>query len=409
MPSITVKTLHQKLGHIINDIEVKVFQLPNNASAMEEWQSKKKKLREIDAILVKQALGNPYAKPSKQLIDRISQITNYPVSEIVSTNDIPLAYNVDPTPATKATKANRVTLTDVSYAMEEPMEELSLSLIQSDDPSTKEEHDEIEVALKKLKALEDVLDERLIDAPGAAAGEKLIDDIYKTFGLKNYTGNNLQGMFLRNLKSTGKGTAVAPRVSKTRDTAKIAAFKKAAGIVEVGDASPAPPPPPPAATVKMITGPEAKKGASKKKAATTPRKNANQAKSIPPVTKKKKTLKGVKAAVTAATGGVKKPHRFKPGTVALREIRKYQKSHDLLFAKMPFARVVRELTYDIMSGREYRFQKGAMLALQEATEAYLVTLFEDSNLCAIHAKRVTILPKDLKLARRIRNEPDIKN
>merc|ERR1711957_251631 len=79
-----------------------------------------------------------------------------------------------------------------------------------------------------------------------------------------------------------------------------------------------------------------------------------------------------KAATKKAAGGVKRPHRFRPGTVALREIRKFQTS--------------------------------AVLALQEASEAYMVGLFEDTNLCAIHAKRVTIMPKDMQLARRIRGE-----
>jgi histone H3 len=102
------------------------------------------------------------------------------------------------------------------------------------------------------------------------------------------------------------------------------------------------------------------------------------------------------------TTGVKKPHRFKPGTVALREIRKYQKSTDLLIRKLPFQRLVREIASEFKN--DLRFQSSAVLALQEATEAYLVGLFEDTNLCAIHAKRVTIMPKDLQLARRIRGE-----
>ena len=103
-----------------------------------------------------------------------------------------------------------------------------------------------------------------------------------------------------------------------------------------------------------------------------------------------------------ATGGVKKPHRYRPGTVALREIRRYQKSTDLLIRKLPFQRLVREIAQDFKS--DLRFQGSAVLALQEAAEAYLVGLFEDTNLCAIHAKRVTIMPKDLQLARRIRGE-----
>ena len=171
-----------------------------------------------------------------------------------------------------------------------------------------------------------------------------------------------------------------------------------------------------------------------------------------------------------ATGGVKKPHRYRPGTVALREIRRYQKSTELLIRKLPFQRLVREIAQDFKT--DLRFQSAAIGALQvrnenldisfsssqralcptethrlrledyftgagltvvtyssnflillftlellyltqllnilyllqEASEAYLVGLFEDTNLCAIHAKRVTIMPKDIQLARRIRGE-----
>ena len=102
------------------------------------------------------------------------------------------------------------------------------------------------------------------------------------------------------------------------------------------------------------------------------------------------------------TGGVKKPHRYRPGTVALREIRKYQKSTELLIRKIPFQRLVREIAQEFKT--DLRFQSTAVLALQEASEAYLVGLFEDTNLCAIHAKRVTIMPKDMQLARRVRGE-----
>ena len=106
-----------------------------------------------------------------------------------------------------------------------------------------------------------------------------------------------------------------------------------------------------------------------------------------------------------ATGGVKKPHRYRPGTVALREIRKYQKSTELLIRKLPFQRLVREIAQEVCNGRsDLRFQSTAILALQEASEAYLVGLFEDTNLCAVHAKRVTIMPKDIQLARLIRGE-----
>ncbi|KAF8826137.1 hypothetical protein HHX47_DHR6000339 [Lentinula edodes] len=103
-----------------------------------------------------------------------------------------------------------------------------------------------------------------------------------------------------------------------------------------------------------------------------------------------------------AAGGVKKPHRFRPGTVALREIRRYQKSTELLIRKLPFQRLVREIAQDFKT--DLRFQSSAVMALQEAAEAYLVSLFEDTNLAAIHAKRVTIQPKDLALARRLRGE-----
>ncbi|EPQ18970.1 Histone H3.3 type 1 [Myotis brandtii] len=88
--------------------------------------------------------------------------------------------------------------------------------------------------------------------------------------------------------------------------------------------------------------------------------------------------------------------------VALREIRRYQKSTELLIRKLPFQRLVREIAQDFKT--DLRFQSAAIGALQEASEAYLVGLFEDTNLCAIHAKRVTIMPKDIQLARRIRGE-----
>lgn len=101
-------------------------------------------------------------------------------------------------------------------------------------------------------------------------------------------------------------------------------------------------------------------------------------------------------------GGVKKRRRYRPGTVALREIRRYQRSPDLLINRSPFQRLVREIAEQMQS--KFRFQPSALLALQEASESYLVGLFEDANLCAIHARRVTIMPKDIQLARRIRGE-----
>ena len=94
--------------------------------------------------------------------------------------------------------------------------------------------------------------------------------------------------------------------------------------------------------------------------------------------------------------------QFWPGVMALHEIRHYQKSSALLIRKLPFQRLVREIAQDFKS--DLCFQAAAILCLQEAAEAYLVRLFEDTNLCVIHAKRVTIMPRDIQLARHIRGE-----
>ena len=99
---------------------------------------------------------------------------------------------------------------------------------------------------------------------------------------------------------------------------------------------------------------------------------------------------------------IKRPRRYRPGTIALREIRKFQKTTDLFIRELQFQRLVREIATEYKS--DLRFQTQAILALQEACEAYLVNLFEDTNLCAIHAKRVTIKTKDILLAKRIRGE-----
>ena len=146
-------------------------------------------------------------------------------------------------------------------------------------------------------------------------------------------------------------------------------------------------------SVKAIQA-EVKKAIARKKAEEHAAKTAKAAK---------------KSSVKAPKGGVKRLHRFRPGTVALKEIRRYQKSTELLIRKLPFQRLVREISGDHkvitspLCGK-VRFQSLAIKALQEASEAYLVGLFEDTNLCAIHAKRVTIMPKDIQLARRIRGE-----
>ena len=101
-----------------------------------------------------------------------------------------------------------------------------------------------------------------------------------------------------------------------------------------------------------------------------------------------------------AAAAVKKSHRYRPGTVAVREIKQYQKSTDLLIRKLPFQRLVREISAAFKN--DLRFSSSSILALQEAAEAYLVSLFEDTNLLCLHAKRVTISSRDMALARRIR-------
>ena len=114
----------------------------------------------------------------------------------------------------------------------------------------------------------------------------------------------------------------------------------------------------------------------------------------------RKKLPSIPLRKKVSTGGVKKPHRYRPSTVALREICKYQRSTDLLCRRLSVARLIREITQDFKVG--LRFQATALLAIQEAMEAWLICLMEDMNLCAIHAKRVTIGPKDLSLVCRIR-------
>ena len=123
---------------------------------------------------------------------------------------------------------------------------------------------------------------------------------------------------------------------------------------------------------------------------------------VQPKKKGKKVHGGIKKQPTTQKGQPK-PCRYWPGTVALREIRRYQKSTELLIRKLPFQRLVREIAQDL-GKMNMRFQSRAIMALQEASEAYLVSLLEDSNLCAIHTKRVTIMPKDIQLARCIRGE-----
>ena len=122
------------------------------------------------------------------------------------------------------------------------------------------------------------------------------------------------------------------------------------------------------------------------------------------VSRMTKALKNIaaKAPCKPPSQQLKNERRFRPGTVALREIHQYQKSTDLLIRKAPFQQII----YEIMRGiqNDLRIQAAAVWGLQEAAEAYLVGLFKDSNLCAIHAKWVTIMPRDIQLARRICRE-----
>ena len=116
-------------------------------------------------------------------------------------------------------------------------------------------------------------------------------------------------------------------------------------------------------------------------------------------TKNPSSLKAQRAAKKGKTGYSKpKKQKFRPRTVALREIRKYQKSTDLLIRKLPFQHLVREIIFE--HKQDYRLAPTAAAAFQEAAEGYLIGLFEDTNLCAIHTKRVMIMPKDIQLARR---------
>ena len=102
------------------------------------------------------------------------------------------------------------------------------------------------------------------------------------------------------------------------------------------------------------------------------------------------------------TGKVRKPYRYRPGTVALRQIQKYQKSTELLIRKIPFQRLVREVVYQ-MNKKDYRIQSTALLGLQETCEDFLVRMFDQCNQIAIHGKRTTLMVKDILLWKRLHN------
>lgn len=133
---------------------------------------------------------------------------------------------------------------------------------------------------------------------------------------------------------------------------------------------------------------KAKKGAAKQSKKTGPAKGG-----IKPTASQK--------SQKSQEGDRKKP-RYKPGTVALREIKRYQKSTALLLPRAPFQRIVKSICMEI--DNTLRCSSQGLLALQEATEAYMVGIFEDASLCCVHAKRMTLRKQDLELARRIRGE-----
>ena len=119
-------------------------------------------------------------------------------------------------------------------------------------------------------------------------------------------------------------------------------------------------------------------------------------------TARKKSVSAKKAKTAGAGSGQKKARRWHPGTVALRQIRKLQKGTNLLIQKAPFQRLVREVATS--HKQDLRFQSSAILAIQEATEAFVISVLADTNLCAIHTRRVTIQAKDLQLALRLRGD-----
>ena len=138
------------------------------------------------------------------------------------------------------------------------------------------------------------------------------------------------------------------------------------------------------------------KNTSRKSAGKVPRSAIVPKKSAKPKAKPKPKPKPTKQVGTTTL------RRFLPGTVALRDIRRYQKGTEMLLRKLPFQRLVRELAQVEKEG--IRFQASAVLAMQEATESYMINLFADTCMCAIHGGRVTIMPRDIQLARRLRGE-----
>jgi histone H3 len=108
--------------------------------------------------------------------------------------------------------------------------------------------------------------------------------------------------------------------------------------------------------------------------------------------------KGARAALKKPTIAMRKPHHWRPGTVALRESQKFQKNTDLLIRKALFQRLVREILQADSKNSDMQMQSTALLALQEATEYFMVDVLSDTNLCMMHGNRVTVKSKDLALA-----------
>lgn len=178
-----------------------------------------------------------------------------------------------------------------------------------------------------------------------------------------------------------------PSTSRQQDSSSDSESSESSGFLTHTSSMVRPPPPP-----RPVA---AKSKATPKKAAAAPAKK----KSLPAAQKTPRRLSKSPNAQTP------KKRRFRPGTKALREIRAYQKSTSLLIPRLPFSRLIKEIAMQ-KSSAGLRFQSSALMALQEAAEAYIVQLFEDIQLCAIHARRVTVMPRDMHLARRIRGERD---
>ncbi|KAM9354462.1 uncharacterized protein KZ484_012617 [Pholidichthys leucotaenia] len=206
-------------------------------------------------------------------------------------------------------------------------------------------------------------------------------------------------------QTKGTGASGSFKVAKAESKTKKPAKKGPAKAKKPAAKKPAAAKKPKAAGAKKAAAAKkslkkVKKPAAAKKAPKSPKKAAKSPKKVAKKTPAAKKAAPKKAAKAKAKKAAPKK---KPGTVALREIRRYQKSTGLLIHKLPFQSLVREIAQDFKT--DLRFQSSAVMALQEASEAYLVGLFEDTDLCAIYAKRVTtIIPKDIQLARRIRGE-----